>query len=858
MKFSLVLFLFLGLAISAFATHERAGEIIYKHVDGLTYEVTIITYTYAPSLADRNELDIKWGDETSSTLPRVEKIELGNDIRRNVYRGQHTYVAGGIFPISVEDPNRNYGIVNIPNSVNTPFFIESELVINPFLGINNSVELLNPPLDYGCVNKLYIHNPGAYDPDGDSLAYKLTVCRGAGGLPILGYEYPMASNAFYIDEVTGDLFWDTPILQGEYNVAFIIEEWRYGQRIGYVTRDLQIHISACTNNPPYITTISDTCIEAGDYLSFDVTATDPDGDVVTLSATGSPFLQNSSPAFTNPALPLSGNVNVSTTFNWATNCSHIKKNYHTAYFKAIDDHDTVPLTSYKSVNILVVGPAPKNLEAAPLGTSILLNWNMSECPNAVGYNLYRKESESGFIPDYCETGVPGYTGFYKIAEFQGIEDTLYTDNNNGDGLIHGINYCYLVTAVFPDGAEGYASNEACAYLKNDLPIITNVSVESTDSQNGSMYVAWSKPTELDTIQYPKPYEYQLFRKNNSQGSDFELIASFSNLTDTLFSENQLNTLDFQYRYKLDFYCTINGDDFYVGSTYPAPSVYLSISSSDKKLDLSWNNDVPWINDTFVVYREGPTGFDSIGFSNVPAYADTGLKNGQEYCYKIKCVGQYTVPGLVFPIINNSQENCGVPRDNIPPCPPVLSVETNCETFINDLSWIYPDTCLDEDVIYYIYYASSSSSDYSIIDSTISDYYTFSTDPPSVVGCFAITALDSLWNESHYSNVECVDINACGRVWFPIVFTPNADGYNDFFFADSVNSVDINNFRLTIFNRWGGVVYETEDPFFKWDGRDQQNNQECVPGTYFYEGTVGEYSLRGPIERQVRGSLTLLR
>ncbi|MEZ5198439.1 MAG: gliding motility-associated C-terminal domain-containing protein [Bacteroidales bacterium] len=261
----------------------------------------------------------------------------------------------------------------------------------------------------------------------------------------------------------------------------------------------------------------------------------------------------------------------------------------------------------------------------------------------------------------------------------------------------------------------------------------------------------------------------------------------------------------------------------------------------------------------MVYRQGPTGFDSIGYSNVPAYVDTGLKNGQEYCYKIRSIGQYTVPGLVFPIINNSQEKCGIPMWTIfTPCSPALTVGTNCETFINELSWIYPDTCLDEDVVYYIYYASNSSSDYIILDSTVLDYYTFSTNPPSVVGCFAVTALDSLWNESNYSNLECVDINACGRIWFPIVFTPNADGYNDFFFADSVNSVDINKFRLTIFNRWGGIVYETDDPYFKWDGRDQQNNKECVPGTYFYEGTVGEFSLRGPVERQVRGSLTLLR
>ncbi|MEZ5198443.1 MAG: hypothetical protein R2764_19280 [Bacteroidales bacterium] len=77
MKFSVVLFLFFWMTINAFATHERAGEIIYKHIDELTYEVTIITYTYAPSLADRKELEIMWGDETSSILPRVEKIESG-------------------------------------------------------------------------------------------------------------------------------------------------------------------------------------------------------------------------------------------------------------------------------------------------------------------------------------------------------------------------------------------------------------------------------------------------------------------------------------------------------------------------------------------------------------------------------------------------------------------------------------------------------------------------------------------------------------------------------------------------------------------------------------------------------------
>ena len=859
-EFIYTFFVFFLISTATFATHERAGEIVYTHISGFTYEVRIITYTYAPSLADRPELEIMWGDGTASILPRVEKIDLGNDIRRNVYLGTHTYAGGGsIFILSVEDPNRNYGIVNIPNSVNVPFYIESQLIINQFLGSNNSVQLLNPPMDFGCVNRLYVHNPGAYDPDGDSLSYKLTVCKGAGGIPIAGYELPYASNSFTIDEITGDLTWDTPVYQGEYNAAFIIEEWRFGQRIGYVTRDLQIQITACSNNPPFITTISDTCVEAGETLSFDVTATDPDGDGVYLSATGGPFLHSVSPAVLLPENPVFGNVSVSAEFEWETKCSHIIKNPYPVYFKAIDNSIPVQLSSYKTVNIRVVGPAPENLEAAALGTSIMLSWEKSICSNATGYWIYRSKSYTGFSHDTCETGVPNDIGYTKIMELNDINDIAFTDDNDGNGLVHGIEYCYMVTAVFPVGVEGYASEETCAHLKKDLPIITNVSVNNTNISNGAMYVAWSKPTELDFSQIHGPFKYELFRKNNSQGSEFEKIQSFYNLNDTIFTDTLLNTEELQYRYKIDFYNNDPPDSlFLVGTTVAVPSIYLSINATDRVLELSWNNDVPWMNDTFVVYRQNPLtfDFDSIGWSDIPEFADTGLINNHEYCYKLKSIGRYSAPGLIDPIINFSQENCAKPVDNVAPCAPVLSVETNCLELTNKLSWIYPDTCDVEDLTYYIYYASSNYSDYILYDSTDLDFYTFETFPPSVVGCFAVTALDSLWNESGYSNVECVDIDECGRIWFPNVFTPNGDGWNQFFQADSVNS--IHHLELRIFNRWGNIVYETNDPFFKWDGKDQENNDDCSDGVYFYEGIVSEYTLMGPVERRVRGSVTILR
>lgn len=48
------------------------------------------------------------------------------------------------------------------------------------------------------------------------------------------------------------------------------------------------------------------------------------------------------------------------------------------------------------------------------------------------------------------------------------------------------------------------------------------------------------------------------------------------------------------------------------------------------------------------------------------------------------------------------------------------------------------------------------------------------------------------------------------------FTPNDDGYNDTF-KPIINVVDLESFIFQVFDRWGGVLYETNDPWAEWDG-----------------------------------------
>ncbi len=866
--FFIGLFLFF-ITAPVHATHQRAAEITYKHLTGLTYEFTITMFTRTSSPADdtRNTMPIVWGDGTSGELPRIDFYPIGDDISYNRYVGNHTFPAPGNYTISVEDPNRNNGVVNIPNSVNVPMYIESYLVINPFLGYNNSVQLLNPPIDAGCVGKLFVHNPAAYDPDGDSLSYRLVVCKGAGGADIPGYTFPMASEYFRIDSVTGDLQWKTPVIQGEYNVAFVVEEWRAGTLIGSVRRDMQINIVTCDHDPPYIETVDDTCVTAGDTLSFYATAIDPDGTNVTLTAFGGPFEQSSSPAMIYPD-PASGNDTVTTQFLWKTKCAHVRKKPYGVTFKARDNGFPVNLVGFKTVNIFVNAPAPENLSAEPLGNGINLSWDPSACENAQGYYIYRRVDDSGWEPGYCETGVPSYTGFVLLDKLEGLNNTSYRDENGGEGLVHGIKYCYRVTAWFVDGAESYASNEACAYLKRDVPIITHVSNDSIDPQTGKVYVDWAKPTELDTVQYPGPYKYVVWRNEGLSWDNPVKIATLQGLNDTVLNDGNvnLNDLNVPLSYRVDLESEKVG---FIGSSRPAASVFLSIRPYNRRLKLTWNPQVPWINRQYVIYRKlpGSTQFDSLAATNEKYYFDEGLQNSQTYCYYIKSIGSYSLPGLQNPLINYSQIACEVPDDYEPPCPPRDTALTDCKNLENEILLSLPgfDSCYFDLEKYYLYFAPPGQ-ELKLLDSVpgaLGDTVRYiHSGLESVVGCYAAKAGDSVGNISDLGNVYCVNWNACPQYALPNVFTPNGDGKNDLLvplYSQSNNpKANVDHIELTLFNRWGRVVYQTEDPMINWDGKNMNTKQDCPQGVYYYTCYVYFITTDGLQKERLQGSVTIVR
>ncbi|MCC6280186.1 MAG: gliding motility-associated C-terminal domain-containing protein, partial [Saprospiraceae bacterium] len=95
----------------------------------------------------------------------------------------------------------------------------------------------------------------------------------------------------------------------------------------------------------------------------------------------------------------------------------------------------------------------------------------------------------------------------------------------------------------------------------------------------------------------------------------------------------------------------------------------------------------------------------------------------------------------------------------------------------------------------------------------------------------------------------------GDVYLPNAFSPNDDGQNDFLKA--YLGISVLQFELRIFDRWGGLLFETTDPARGWDG--VAKGKPAQPGVYVYYVKIILNNKKGePEERIVSGDVVLIR
>lgn len=839
-RLSVFLLVFLNCFIVS-ATHNRAGEITYVQLTDLTYEVTVTTYTYTLSLADRQQLDVSWGDNSISTAPRINGPEqrgevLPNFYKKNIYKIKHTYPGPGAYKIVVQDPNRNQGVRNIPNSVNIVFSISTLLIVNPAMGLNSTPVLLNPPYDKAALGYVFIHNPAAYDPDGDSLSYKLTVCTREDGKPIEDYTLPPATHSLRVDSISGDLIWNTPADTGKYNVAMEIQEWRNGKKISTVVRDMQIEVYETNNKPPVNGLLRNLCKEVGENISFIVRATDANNDRISLKATSGIFSIAQCPAkFTGiDSVPGSS----SSRFTWTPCYEAVRSQPYNIIFKADDNNSDIKLSDIDNMTIKVLGPSPELISAMARGKFIELLWTGYGTTEIAGFNIYRREDVSAFNPDSCTSGIPSSSGFVKVGYIAGSSAVSFTDTDNGQGLELGKEYFYRICAVFKNGSESKPSNEVNSTLVSGIPVITKVSVKTTDAVNGSIDLAWEIP---DTIS--PPYEYRIYRAQGVAGTEFTFITSLTtnDPNATQYTDNLVNTRDYGYLYNISLR---SGGQVFADSSY-ASSVFISLSPGDQKTRFVINRNVPWINNHYDIFRynELTSNYDSIGTTDKITYIENNLDNGRQYCYYVRSSGDYLDPGLPKNLINFSQKACSTPVDNEPPCVPDITVASQCEKMYNTVMWSFSDPgCLEDIAGYRIFYKQLFANELDFIDSVKNNnVFSYIHDSLSIIaGCYAVSAFDSLGNESNRSVMVCVD--SCKFYDIPNVFTPNNDTFNDKLVAKTSGLIERIDFKL--FNRSGMLIFSTSNPKIEWDGT--YKGKVVSPGVYFYQCDVYEKQINGTL------------
>lgn len=113
--------------------------------------------------------------------------------------------------------------------------------------------------------------------------------------------------------------------------------------------------------------------------------------------------------------------------------------------------------------------------------------------------------------------------------------------------------------------------------------------------------------------------------------------------------------------------------------------------------------------------------------------------------------------------------------------------------------------------------------------TVGNYSSISFTPYGTPGIYPIvvikTGCTSVTDTIFVEGILC-------EVTVPNVFTPNSDGYNDYFVIDGLENYP--NTKVVIYNRWGRKVYESSNYQNDWDGDGSHD------GVYFYIITFPDY------------------
>lgn len=104
-----------------------------------------------------------------------------------------------------------------------------------------------------------------------------------------------------------------------------------------------------------------------------------------------------------------------------------------------------------------------------------------------------------------------------------------------------------------------------------------------------------------------------------------------------------------------------------------------------------------------------------------------------------------------------------------------------------------------------------------------------------------------------TSLQFIDVVPFTQMYIPNSFSPNSDGINDVFIGQGLLVNNLENYKMEIYNRWGGLVFQSFQSEIGWNGTN--NKEEMPTGIYIYR--ISFLDNRQNIQ-ELKGEVVLLR
>jgi hypothetical protein len=885
------------LAIPLIASHIVGGEFELLHVSGNTYRLNLILYfdklngSAGAKDASINanifrKSDNKFLRTINLPLLKEEPVNYTQPACSNgeVVTSKITYTAliqlpdseyndAGGYYVSWERCCRNYSIVNIFSQVPPPagsangifagqtFYLQFPPVVKDGASFINSSPHLFPPLnDYAAINRPYYVDFAGVDDDGDSLVYSLDTPFSTHNLPsafipALPWPYPSVQwrPGYSLATITkgnpdmritrqGLITLTPPSTEGLFVFAVKVEEYRNKQKIGESRRDFQLLVvDKPFTSPPQILgkKLTESSFTYDNIMDVSFSNTVADGDRCIEVRVSDNDSKNADENFTEKikirAIPLNFKSTslaeilpaetTGTLINGSTKdfricfpkCPYISPGAYQIGIIAMDDACSLPLLDTLKVNVTVEPPA----NTAPYFTTPVSTYELINEGDSKSWPFQIKDDDGNELILYQ---LPD--GF--LLNDYGMKFTV-TDQQNG--LING-------KIEWDAACNKYDFSKRTSFqikILVDDKDECNLKDLVVAEYNLSIKLPGNFDPIIDTDLTPDPMERVV------DGIERKIFQSLSFKVTGTDADNDLIGVRM---IPLDF----KPADF--GITFPK-----TVAKGFAQSTFTWNMSCAKFDlkkkDVFEVM-----------FIAVDSTNKCRLRKVDTVNVKIKILPPDNAGPLITVrslnpelTLNNNHLNVTLGQQII------LSLEGTDADLLPQKDSVKLSLSRAKGDSKPEGYSFTDAKGLGLVASTFTwnpDCSIFENDIYENNYSFKFYLKDNRCITPKADSVEVKitlkDVNGSTGNFIPVnVFTPNGDGKNDYYameVQDEVTGAPINilpadnctgHFEMIqIVNRWGNVVFQSNDRNFRWYGKDE------APGVYFYYIKFSDREYKGAL------------